>query len=140
MPTFVASGSDFHEIAAADTVQATVCFCRNRPSDRSACDGSRSPNTYRPSKYCKSGHLPDVELVFKADEAGPLDQILKRNSELVYHVCYSTENVEASLKSFEAAQTRFVCVSTPKESVLFPGYSVSFYLIYGFGLIELMER
>lgn len=83
--------------------------------------------------------LPAVEVITPSNEPGPLDRILKSRDEAPYHYCYVTENLEKTLASFSKAGCRAICVSSPKPAVLFGGRHVSFYLVQGFGLIELLE-
>ena len=52
---------------------------------------------------------------------------------------YTTHDLEASLEQIEQAGLRPFEVSPPKPAVLFGGERVSFYLILGFGLIEVIE-
>lgn len=89
--------------------------------------------------YCRSESCPNVEVIFPADEQGPLDAILKTNAELIYHTCYSTKHIERSLQLIQEQGHRVICVSPPKEAILFGHKRVSFYLIRGFGVVELLE-
>jgi len=77
--------------------------------------------------------------VTAGEEEGPLTPILKRYSELVYHTCYETKDLEASLKAIKEAGLRVIPVSPPTPAILFGGRKVSFYTIMGFGLIEILE-
>ncbi|MEO6562292.1 MAG: VOC family protein, partial [Nitrosospira sp.] len=88
---------------------------------------------------CAHDFMPTVELVAPADGTGPLDTILATSGEGVYHLCYETENLKASLESLKAAGLRVVCISTPKSAILFGGRKVSFYMVRDFGIIELLE-
>lgn len=88
---------------------------------------------------CAHAFMPTVELVAPAEGPGPLDTILATSGEGVYHLCYETENLEASLESLKAAGLRVVCVSTPKSAILFGGRRVSFYMVRDVGIIELLE-
>jgi methylmalonyl-CoA/ethylmalonyl-CoA epimerase len=90
-------------------------------------------------RLCTGYNLPAVELVTAGEEEGPLTPILKRYNELIYHTCYETNDLTASLKSMEDAGLRVVPISPPKSAILFDGRNVSFYTVMGFGLIEILE-
>ncbi|MCB0390338.1 MAG: VOC family protein [Bdellovibrionales bacterium] len=90
-------------------------------------------------KYATHQEMPAVELVYKSNEAGPLENILNSRSELIYHTCYRTKNLEKTLNILKENKLRFICVSPPKPAILFNGLKVSFYMIQGFGLIEIIE-
>lgn len=88
----------------------------------------------------ESDAMPAVEIIFPTDTPGPLDEILRRNKELVYHLCFVSENLEVSLQQMRGAGHRIVGVVPPKPAPLFHDDQVSFYLIRGFGLIEIIEK
>ena len=90
-------------------------------------------------RLCTAHNLPTVELVTGGKEEGPLTPILKRYNELIYHTCYETSDLEASLKTMEEDGLRIMPVSPPKPAILFNGRKVSFYTVMGFGLIEILE-
>jgi methylmalonyl-CoA/ethylmalonyl-CoA epimerase len=91
-------------------------------------------------RLCTVEGKPSVELVTKVEnEEGPLENILRKYGELIYHTCYETENLDASLKAIEDEGLRVLPVAPPKPAVLFGGGHVSFYTIMGFGLIEVLE-
>ena len=85
--------------------------------------------------------MPDVELICPAEGAGPLDELLSSHKDgLVYHMCYVSNDLGQSLEAIEAdSSLRLFEVSPPKPAVLFGGKSVSFYVIGGVGLIEILE-
>lgn len=92
-------------------------------------------------RICTAEGKPSVELVTKADgEEGPLENILKKYNELVYHTCYETQDLDASLEAMENAGLRILPVSPRKPAILFGGRHVSFYTVMGFGLIEILEQ
>jgi catechol 2,3-dioxygenase-like lactoylglutathione lyase family enzyme len=83
---------------------------------------------------------PGVEIIYPGTEPGPVDKLIERHaSGIIYHLCYVTENLENSLKHFEDAGLKPLCISPPKPAVLFGGRKVSFYNIKGVGLIEILE-
>jgi hypothetical protein len=91
---------------------------------------------------CAHDRMPDVEIISPADGAGPLDKLLSSHKDgLVYHVCYTTPDLDASLDALESEERLSVRpISPPKEAVLFGGKRVSFYLVEGVGLIEIIDE
>ena len=90
-------------------------------------------------RFCSSESMPDVEVVTPTDSTGPLDSILNNTESNIYHGCYTTIDLEASLQAMKSGGNRLVCVSPPKPAVLFDDRLVSFYITRGFGLIEILE-
>ncbi len=90
-------------------------------------------------RLCMHPSMPTLELVAPADGAGPLDKILSTAGESLYHLCYETADPDGSVEDLKAAGHRVICMSPPKPAVLFNGRRVSFYLVKGLGLIELLE-
>jgi Glyoxalase/Bleomycin resistance protein/Dioxygenase superfamily len=90
---------------------------------------------------CEHPSMPAVEIICKGDGKGPLDRLLVKHPEgLVYHICFTTTNLERTLLAFSSSGLRAYCVSPPKPAVLFGGKAVSFYQIVGMGLIELLDE
>lgn len=84
--------------------------------------------------------MPAVEIIWSTGSAGPLDGMLEKYAKgIVYHVCYVTEDLKKSLDAFAAAELVPFCVSPPRPAVLFGGKPVSFYMVKGIGLIEIIE-
>ena len=86
--------------------------------------------------------MPDVEIIYP-DPAGkgPIDGLLSKRPEgIVYHLCYTSSNVDSSLKRIKNAGLRPFEVVPPKPAVLFDGKPVSFYMIAGVGLIEIIAE
>lgn len=90
--------------------------------------------------WCEHTAMPAIEVVSPSDRPGPLDNLLSRNSELLYHLCYSAKRISESVKAIKAAGIRVVPVVEPKPAVLFGGRHVGFYQLRGFGLIEIVEE
>lgn len=88
---------------------------------------------------CTHAHAPAVEIVFSTGSPGPLDSILRKTREHIYHLCYSVQNVDVALQVLEARGLRVLCVNPAKEAILFGNQKVSFYYIEGFGLVEMLE-
>lgn len=92
-------------------------------------------------RLCTSPAHPAVEIV-QPGEAGksPVDSIISKYNELVYHTCYETPDLAKTLESIEKAGLRCMVLSERKPAVLFGGRHVSFYRIPGWGIVELLER
>ena len=88
---------------------------------------------------CEHPAMPAVEVIWAAEPDGPLDAILDRAPQSIYHLCYRTRDVAASLAALKDAGHRTLVVAPPKPAVLFGDRRVSFYMVHGFGLIEMIE-
>jgi catechol 2,3-dioxygenase-like lactoylglutathione lyase family enzyme len=88
---------------------------------------------------CEHAAMPAVEVIFAADEEGPLDAILAQQPQGIYHLCFRSRDLAASLAAIKMAGTRTKVVSPPKPAVLFDYLPVSFHMVRGFGLIEIIE-
>jgi catechol 2,3-dioxygenase-like lactoylglutathione lyase family enzyme len=91
---------------------------------------------------CGHDRMPDVEIISPGDGSGPLDKLLSSHKDgLVYHMCYTSSDLDSSLDALEG-EARFSVrpIAPPKEAVLFGGKRVSFYLIEGVGLIEIIDE
>ena len=89
---------------------------------------------------CEHPSMPTVEVIFAADESGPLDAILAQQPQSIYHLCYRSRELTTTLEAIKAAGHRTMVVSSPKPAVLFDQRRVSFYMVRGFGLIEIIEE
>jgi methylmalonyl-CoA/ethylmalonyl-CoA epimerase len=90
-------------------------------------------------RLCTSDAYPDVEIVTPGEGKTPLDPILQRQPEALYHNCYEVKDPDALVKSLETANLRVMPLSPPKPAILFNGRKVSFYRVIGFGVIELLQ-
>lgn len=88
---------------------------------------------------CEHVSMPAVEVIFAADEEGPLDIILAQQPQAIYHLCFRSRDLAASLAAIKTAGIRTMVVSPPKPAVLFDYLPVSFHMVHGFGLIEIIE-
>lgn len=91
-------------------------------------------------RLCGHAHLPAVEIVMPGNAPGPLDPILARGGTTLYHTCYEVDDRAAVLDRIEAGGSRTAEVLAPTPAILFGGRCVSFHMILGFGLIELLAR
>lgn len=86
------------------------------------------------------GSMPDVEIIYPATGKSPIDALTAGRPEgIVYHMCYVTADMEATLAAMDAAGIRAICKAPPTPAVLFGGHLVSFYDIVGMGLCEFIE-
>ena|ERR1039457_4209906 len=84
--------------------------------------------------------MPAVEIIWSAGNAGPVDKMLEKHTKgIIYHVCYVSEDLPASLQAFADAGLEPFCISPPTKAILFGGHPVSFYAVKGIGLIEIIE-
>lgn len=88
---------------------------------------------------CTHPVMPDVELIYPADSPGPLDSWLKDQTEIIYHLCYTCDDLEWTLEQIRIRH-RLITVSPPKPAILFDYQKVSFYRVQGFGMIEIIEN
>jgi methylmalonyl-CoA/ethylmalonyl-CoA epimerase len=89
--------------------------------------------------FYEHAQAPAVEIVYPGDKPGPLDLILQQQSAQIYHMCYETAHIESALSALRSAGHRLLKVTDPKPAVLFNDRRVSFHMVAGFGLIELLE-
>ena len=87
---------------------------------------------------CESDEYPFVELVKPVNEESPVNNYLRRNNEIIYHVCYEITEKEFDINDIFIAN-RSVCVRKPMPAVLFNNRRVSFYYLPDVGLIEILE-
>lgn len=88
---------------------------------------------------CTHLSMPDIEIIYPAQTPGHLEVILKDSAESLYHMCYSSRNLSDALERIKS-ENRVITVSERKPAVLFSGKRVSFYMIAGFGMIEILEE
>lgn len=89
--------------------------------------------------FCQSGEMPSVEVIFPTDEPGPLRAILVDRNQAIYHICYRSRDVAASLAAMKQTGHRVIQIAAPQPATLFGHKRVSFYMVRGFGLIEILE-
>lgn len=90
--------------------------------------------------WCTRADTIPVEVVSAMGEAGPLKRVLAEQDTSFYHLCYEIDTTEAALERLKQAGLRVLTVLPACPAVLFDGRRVSFHLLRGFGLIELLER
>jgi methylmalonyl-CoA/ethylmalonyl-CoA epimerase len=90
--------------------------------------------------FCTSPEAPAIEIIFETETPGPLAEILKSNTAMIYHICYQSGNLENSLAAMQKDGNLVKMISPPKPAILFGGRNVSFHKIRGFGMIEILGR
>lgn len=90
--------------------------------------------------WCTHSCMPAVELISSTDTKGPLDAYFSSGvQEIIYHVCFESKDAETSVAAMRRDNNRVLLVSPPKPVVLFANKEVSFHLVKGFGLIEILS-
>lgn len=91
-------------------------------------------------RWCERSESTPVEIVTPSQNDGPLARVLSQQGSSFYHLCYEVDWPldEAVLKIREAGM-RIITVRPAMPAVLFGGRCVSFHVIQGFGLVELLE-
>lgn len=91
-------------------------------------------------RLCTAPGRPTVEIV-QPGEAGrsPVDGIISKYNEMIYHTCYETVDLAQALQALGALDLRPLALGPRRPAVLFNGRHVSFYRIQGVGVIELLE-
>jgi len=91
-------------------------------------------------RLCTAPECPSVEVILPGDQGkSPIDLIISKYDELIYHTCYETRDLAKTLDCIEKTGLRCMPLSERKPAVLFGGRHVSFYKIVGWGIIELLE-
>lgn len=82
--------------------------------------------------------MPDVEVIWPGQGPSPIDQMIKRGN-MVYHLCFETNDADASVAAMEAHGLRILSLGAPKPARLFGGLPVSFHRVDQVGLVELIH-
>jgi hypothetical protein len=82
--------------------------------------------------------MPDVEVIWPGQEPSPIDRMLKQSDSMIYHLCYTSENVDGSLAALERAGLEVLPLGLAQPALLFDAMEVSFYNITGVGIIEII--
>lgn len=90
-------------------------------------------------RLCRHQHMPTVEMVWPGGENSPVDSILARTGTGLYHSCYRSADLAATQAAIRASGLRLLTVVAPTPAVLFGGLFVSFHMLSGMGLVEIIE-
>ncbi|MGC1524042.1 MAG: VOC family protein [Steroidobacteraceae bacterium] len=82
--------------------------------------------------------MPDVEVIWPGAGPSPIDSVLEHGDSLIYHICYTSKDVERSLAALEQAGLEVLPLGFPQPALLFDGIEVSFHRISGVGVIEII--
>lgn len=88
---------------------------------------------------CVSNYMPNIEIVSKTRNKSPIDRLIKKDKQLVYHICYISKNISETLKKFKQHKIHIIKISDSYLSP-FEGIASSFFFIKGLGLIEIMDE
>ena len=89
---------------------------------------------------CFSNNMPNIEIVSKSNSGkSPIDKIIKKNKQLVYHICYTTKNLSQTLKKLKHHNIHVMKISNSYLSP-FEGIMSSFFFIKGLGIVEIMDE
>ena len=92
-------------------------------------------------RLCTAPDRPTVEIVQPGpDGRSPVDGVISRFNEMIYHTCYETEDLEQTLAGLRGLSLRVLTLAARQPAVLFGGRHVSFHRVQGFGILELLER
>jgi len=90
--------------------------------------------------WCEMEAAPSVEVVSPTETKGPLTSVLAEHPTSFYHLCYEADSLKTDpIELLRATGARLVTVMPPTPAVLFAGRLVSFHLVQGFGLVELLQ-
>lgn len=132
-------GLEFHHFGlAAKKPDAAVKFLAalGYRTDASTFDPLQNVNLM----MCHHSSMPAVEIIWPASDRGPVDSLLaKHTGGLVYHLCFTATSIAESLARMAEAGIQPFEIAPPKPAVLFGGANVSFYMIPGMGVIEIIE-
>jgi Glyoxalase/Bleomycin resistance protein/Dioxygenase superfamily len=133
-------GLDFHHLGLAISgPEAAQRFL-------SALGYQIGPTIYDPLQgvnlaMCHHISMPDIELIWaNKDHPSPIGNMLEKRDGLIYHMCYSTNNIEKTLADLADIGLRAFPLGEPKPAVLFDGLLVSFYNVRHVGLIEIIHN
>jgi hypothetical protein len=82
--------------------------------------------------------MPDVEVIWPGAEPSPLDRMLAQSDSLIYHLCYTSGDVAASVAALDEAGLEVLPLGLAQPALLFGGLEVSFYGVSGVGIIEII--
>src|SRR5271163_1675718 len=69
--------------------------------------------------FCSHPAMPDVELVWPGEEPSPIDAMVRQDSGLVYHLCYTADDPDRAVAAIAGAGLNIVAAGPAKPAVLF---------------------
>jgi methylmalonyl-CoA/ethylmalonyl-CoA epimerase len=87
---------------------------------------------------CTSENHPTIEIIAKMGGKSPIDDIIKKNKNLIYHICYSSNDLKKTIAMIKKKKFSIIKISNSYLSP-FEGVDASFYFLEGIGIIEIMN-
>lgn len=78
-----------------------------------------------------------IELISPLSPGSPVDDILRKNGCMPYHICYETADLEKEAERLQRAGFRMI--REPEPACALQGRRVAFFMSLSAGLIELVE-
>ncbi|MEZ0262658.1 MAG: VOC family protein [Alphaproteobacteria bacterium] len=92
-------------------------------------------------RLCTAEGQPAIEIVQPGEtDKSPIDPLISKYNELIYHTCYETPDLATTLQEIEGSGLRYMTIAERKPAALFGGRHVSFHKVFGWGILELLER
>lgn len=87
--------------------------------------------------FLEHDSMPRLELLGAVDDNSPVVQTLRKNGTSPYHICYSVENIDESIR--ELKKQKFLVVAKSKPACALENHNVAFLYHKDVGLIELLQ-
>ncbi len=78
-----------------------------------------------------------IELISPNNKYSPVQNIIKRNGNTPYHLCFCTENIALKIK--ELRKNKYTLIESPNPAIAFNNRLVAFLYNKDIGIIELLE-
>ncbi|WP_256701518.1 non-ribosomal peptide synthetase, partial [Paenibacillus sp. P3E] len=88
---------------------------------------------------CTKSGFDSIELVEPVDHNSPVYNIINKNGEIPYHICFRVPNIKCFIEILEESSIVFESVTNVKPAILFNHKNVQFIYLKNMGLIELLE-
>jgi FkbH-like protein len=88
---------------------------------------------------CRKPGYDSIELVAATDSQSPTRQVINKNGDTPYHLCYRARDAAGLLELFRQKEIEFEIVDDLKPAVLFDHKKVMFLQVKHVGLVELLE-
>ncbi len=87
--------------------------------------------------FLEHDYMPRIELLAPVDENSPIVQTLQKNGTSPYHICYSVNDLDKTIKDLK--KQCFLVVAKAKPACAIENRRVAFLYNKDTGLIELVE-